>query len=86
MPIELVFMIVTISVVGIGAGVYSEYIKGQQKLAEKKADSGISDEVLKRLDDITRRLEALEVIVTDEDHELTRKFEKLKQRANRGAA
>ena len=86
MPFEIV-MIVAIA---IGGAIFLNHQETKKEVAKAKvkaqAKAEPNTEVLKRLDNITRRLEALEAIVTDEDRELTRKFQQLREDTNRTIA
>ena len=83
MPFEIV-LIVAISIAG---AIFLNHQETKKEVAKTKAKAQAkaepNAEVLKRLDDMTRRLEALEAIVTDEDRELTRKFQQLREDTNR---
>lgn len=86
MPFEIV-LIVAVSIVGAIILNHQESKKEAAKAeAQARAAAAPDPEMLKRIDNITRRLEALEKIVTDEDRELTRKFEELREEAKRGVA
>ena len=86
MPMEIVIMVLALGLGGMFTGIVTDYLKTKRQVAKTEASSGLNDEVMARIDAMSQRLAALEAIVTDEDRELTRKFDQLREDAKRGVA
>lgn len=63
--------IVLLVAVVLGAGLIREYLRNQR--ASEQADA----EARSRIDELERRVQVLEKIVTDDGYDLKREFEKL---------
>ncbi len=86
MPTEFIIMIVLISCMGMVTGLVSDWLKTKRKIALAQASASVNEDTLRQLESITKRLAALEAIVTDDDKILHRQIEQLKDEAQRSLA
>jgi phage shock protein C len=72
---EVFTMVVLIVAIACGSGVINNYLKNQRLLRHTGASHDLQTEV----EDLKRRVAALEAIVTDERYHLNREFERLER-------
>ncbi len=69
--------IILIVIVSCGASVWNNHIDNKRKLASRKPDESVQEE----LDDLRKRVEVLEAIVTDEKYHLEKEIDRLEAKA-----
>ena len=74
-------MVVIVVFIGCATGVATEYFKSQKKAAGK-ADPTL----LRDVDDLRRRVEVLEEIITDDKYDLAKEINRLDGRGSRTGA
>ena len=71
-------MIVLVTLIGVGAGVFSDYMKTQRVRARKEPDADAS-ELQAEVEALRERVAVLEKIVTDERFHLEREISQLER-------
>lgn len=75
--IILVFaFVIVIVALGVGGGSIKAYFESKRSRADERVSDDVAAQV-ERLDRLEERIEVLERIVTDERHELERRFRQL---------
>lgn len=70
-------MVVVVVAIGCGAGVINNYLRNKRLEQESRTHP----DVLEELEDVKRRLAALEAIVTDDRYHLKQELDRLERQA-----
>ena len=69
--------VVVVVLIGCGSGVLNNFLKNKREMAEIEPPENVYAE----LDELRKRIETLETIVTDEKHQLAKQINGLERRA-----